>query len=640
MSLENLNQEIHNEKSGDLDSRMRIYDRYNPIENRPGQTPSPFAGEEAWQKSDNQMRSSQKKKLIIIGSVVATIILSIGAYAGYKAWLKGAFSQDRVAIVFDGPKEADSTATVQYALKYKNANRVGLKNVKIVLDYAENFQPIDNLNLKFISATASEFYLNDIGAGQSGEIPLKGVFYAPKDAPVYLHATLQYTPSNAAVQYDTKAQFGVSITSAPVIVDVIGPENVVSGDLVEYFIDCKNQDNRPLKDAQVRVTYPEGFAFVGADPMPSENQNIWYVGTIDPSAGVKVKIKGKIIGLDGQIKTIKVELGHAGSGGEFALYNQREQRAKLIAPVLTIEQTLQGKEDSVVQPGEILRYSIAYQNTGDIAMRDAIVTFSFQGSVLDFSQLTLQKGSYDSKTQTITWKPSDMPELGALAPKQSGKVSFTIPVKAIIPVNAPTEKNFTISSVAKIDSPDIKTPIGANKVIGTDTLELKVASKVIFDNFGFYNDSQIPNTGPLPMELGKPTSFTLHWAVTNISNDLSGAVVTSSLPSGVVWVGKIYPSDAKISYDARSNRVVWELGDVSAGSGVIIPRREVAFQVMVTPQENQAGQKVILLNESILNAKDVFTGKDVLQTKPAKDTVLLEDKGMNAGQYEVKKPGV
>lgn len=640
MSLEDLSRKIYNGKNSDLDDRIHIYDKYNPIENRTQQMPSPFSGEQAWQKSDNEMHSGQKSKLIIIGSVIAAFVLSVAAYAGYRVWLRGAFNQDRVFVVFEGPKEADSTATIQYSIKYKNNNRVSLKNAKIVLDYAENFQPIDNVNLKFISPTTSEFYLGDIKSGQEGSIPLKGVFYAPKDAPVYLHGTLQYAPSNGTSSYEAKTQLGVNITSAPVIVDVMGPANMVSGDLVEYIVEYKNQDNRPLKESQVRVVYPEGFEFMGADPMPSENQKVWYVGTIEPNSGSRIKIKGKVVGLDGQTKTMVAELGHAGTNGEFALYNRREQRAKLTAPILRVAQRLEGKQNNIVQPGETLRYSVIYENTGDATMRDIIITFSLQGSVLDFAALNLQKGSYDSKGQMITWKPSDIPELGALGPKQTGSVSFTIPVKSIIPIGGPSDKNFVISSVAKIDSPDIKTPIAANKVIGTDNLDLKVASKVIFDNLGFYNDPQIPNTGPLPMEVDKPTSFTLHWAITNVSNDLSGAVIRSSLPSGMRWVGKVYPSDAGITYDERNNSVVWNIGDIAAGSGLLVPRKEVAFQVMVTPQGNQAGQKIQLLNESVFSARDVFTGEDVLLARPPKNTELVEDKGLTGIQFEVKKPGI
>jgi len=64
------------------------------------------------------------------------------------------------------------------------------------------------------------------------------------------------------------------------------------------------------------------------------------------------------------------------------------------------------------------------------------------------------------------------------------------------------------------------------------------------------------------------------------------------------WTGQIYPANEKIVYNERTNQIVWDAGNINAGTGVLTPPREVIFQVETTPQANQVGAPVDLVNES------------------------------------------
>jgi uncharacterized repeat protein (TIGR01451 family) len=632
MSLNDLNKQIYNIKPNNPGSEH--IPNNDPFASSANQ-PSPFQNEEKWQGANKGMSKKQKIVVWSLVSFFLLIVFSIGGFAFYQNYKKNAFHADRVEISINGPKEADSTQVQQYTLSFKNANKVTLKDAEIFLDYSENFQPTDNLNLKFLSATSSKFWIGDVKPNQSGSVDFKGIFYAPKDFPVYLHATIKYVPSNGTEQQQATNQLAVNITTSPVLLDLTAPEQVVDGDAVEYIIDYKNLDVRPLKDVQIRADFPEGFQFNKAEPVASEQDRIWYLGTLEANQGGKIKISGKISGEKEQGKPIKISLGHMGSENQFAVYNSRDKVSRVVSPVLSIKQALSGSTDNVVKAGDVLNYVITFENTGEIALRDAIVTAQIESNILDFSKLNVDKGSYDGNAGLITWKASEVPKLANIEPKGTGEVRFTVPVKNIIPVENEKDKNFVISSIAKIDSPDIPTPVGSNKIIGSNRLDLKVASKVLFDNAGFYNDSIIKNSGPIPMQVGKSTTFTLHWAIVNVSNDLGEVKVKSSLPSGIKWTGKVFPLSEKISYSERTNELIWEPGVIAAGSGIKNPRKEVAFQVEVIPQVNQVGKTPILLNKSVLSAKDTFTGQDVTMELQPKDSNLTEDKTLNYSSYQV-----
>ncbi|EKE25033.1 MAG: hypothetical protein ACD_5C00317G0001, partial [uncultured bacterium] len=598
---------------------------------------SPFDKEEAWNRPQVGIAPKTKRNIIISASIVAVLILASAGIWGMKWWQKNAFHQDRVSIYFEGPKEADSTQPSKYLIHYKNDNRVTLRNAEIILSYAENFQPNDNVNLKYLSPTSSRIFIGDVKSMSEGTIELKGIFYAPKDFPVYLHAEINFTPSNGAAQLSMKNQIGVNITAAPVLLSIVAPQNAANGDSVTYVIDYKNLDIRQLTNVQIKAEFPEGFTPKVMEPSPSEGDSIWYLGNLEANQGGKITVQGRIKGNAGDTKDLIVSLGHKGKDDGLVVYSKQELSTHIVSPVLTIKQSLDGKMDDIVSAGETLKYVIEFENTGSIGLRDAIVTAKIDGKILDFARLNVDRGSFDGSNNTITWKASDYPALAVINPKAKGQLKFSVPIQPIIPVLNSSDKNYVVTSMAKIDSPDIPTPVNANKVIGSNQTELRLASKVLFNVKGFYNDSIIKNTGPMPMNSGQETTFTLHWLVSSVSNDITEARVQSFLPTGVRWTGQVFPADEKISYNQRTNQIIWDAGNIGAGTGVLSKPREVAFQVAITPQTNQIGQPIMLLNKSIFTAKDTFVQKEISLENGAKDTQLYEDQTIGAINGKVEK---
>jgi hypothetical protein len=113
--------------------------------------------------------------------------------------------------------------------------------------------------------------------------------------------------------------------------------------------------------------------------------------------------------------------------------------------------------------------------------------------------------------------------------------------------------------------------------------------------------------------------------------------VVSSLPSGLRWTGNVYPKNEKIVYNERTNQIIWDVGDVAAGVGILDPVREVEFQVGVTPQANQVGEPVVLINKSNLTAKDNFTNEDVSLTSEQRNSELPEDSTVGYTNGKVAK---
>jgi hypothetical protein len=636
MALEDLNKELYGTDSG---ATKRTH-KETPFDPRLAAkaSPSSFQRAEVWAEKNKGLGPNQKNAIhIALWSIggIAVLALLIG---GIYLYNHSAFSADRVTVAIEGPANIDSTQVGEYKIHYKNNNRAKLANAEMILNYSENFQPDMAENFQILSAESSKIHIGEIAGHAEKEILVKGRFYAPQDSLVYLKAVLEYNPANSNSKFQAQNQLGVSVKTSPIFLEITAPLEAADGNDVEYLLDYRNSSTRNFGETRIKVDFPSGFQFTSADPRPSESNNFWYVGNLGPNEGGKIRIEGKLAGATEEGKIIKSYVGTLGNDGKFVTFTQDEKITKMVSSPLSIVQSVNGLQATNINSGQTLYYTLKYSNKGQTGLRDVIITLDIQSAVLDYSKLKLDKGSYDSSRETITWKASDFPVLAKLDPGKEGEVQFSVPVLDNIPVKTTNDKNFTVVTLAKIDSPDVPSPLGSNKIIASNRLELELNSKIVLDTLGYYKDQKIENSGPVPPQVGKETSYTFHWSITNVSNDVSDVKVVSSLPTGVKWTGKTSPDSENMSYNERTNQIVWEVGKLKNAVGILDPKREVVFQVSIIPQVNQIDREAPLLNPSVLTAKDLFTTEDLRVETKEKNTLLPEDASISV-KYKVVGAG-
>ncbi len=570
-----------------------------------------------------------KKGAFIIGGLLLIVVIAVGFYKIKQSL----FSVDRVAVSLNGPTEVRSGNLVAYAIKYKNDNMADLKNVVLKMTYSEDFKPEGNTDFKSDGTMVSMISLADIKGKSEGSVVFSGQAYSPRGNLIKIKADLSYAPSTVSTTFVTGDQLSVGVISAPITLEVAAPQSISANDEVNYLITYKNEGAENLENIKVKIDYPDNFTFSSSDPRALEGNNIWYIGSLSAGQSGKIVAAGKLGGNRDEIKTARVTIG-ANNNGEFISYNEESVQTKIISSPLTIVQTVNDLKSLTANAGEMLRFKINYKNEGALGLRDVIITEHIDSTVLDYSTLDIDGGAYDANNKTITWKASDHKELKNLAAGQGGVIAFSIGVKGVIPVASTNDKNFVISSLAKIDSPDIPTPISMNKIISGNKMDIKLNSKLVLDVKGYYNDSKIPNSGPIPPAVSQETTYTIHFIASNVSNDIETAKVESVLPTSVSVTGVFFPEGSPLFYDERLNSIVWNIGNLPAGAGISSPAKEVAFQIKIKPSIDQFRKEAPLLNESVFSAKDSFTGENISATVAGKTTRLPEDSGLG-GKYEI-----
>lgn len=85
-------------------------------------------------------------------------------------------------------------------------------------------------------------------------------------------------------------------TGQDISLGITAPQKVSSGEEISYVINYKNREKTPISRAEVRVEYPKGFIFKEASPEPSQENNIWLLGTLPSGNEGVITITGQLLG--------------------------------------------------------------------------------------------------------------------------------------------------------------------------------------------------------------------------------------------------------------------------------------------------------------------------------------------------------
>ncbi|MCA9364546.1 MAG: hypothetical protein KC736_01505 [Candidatus Moranbacteria bacterium] len=613
---------------------------YDPLAHGRQERAEKFARNRSfWERSffglTDRQRMFLRRGLIVLG-VFLCIFLMVWAVA----YVRGTFFREaRVSVFVSGPENVESGAPVEFVITYENDNRASLDDAVLFLEYSDNFSPDVSRMSNFLVAgrTRASVDIGSVEAHSKKSVSVSGTFSGPKGHVASFRAMLEYSPDNVSSRFSSEVQVNVSLDSSPLSFSVTSPFEVADGDVVEYLVQWENLGGRRLEDVRVRAEYPQGFVFDGSDPRVSLSDNVWQIGSVDAGDSGVISVRGHLYAGDQNEKVITFSAGSFDSSGSFVSFGSVEERTRLLRSPFVVTHTVSGLREGAVTPGQQLRYVVNYQNTGDVGLRDVVVYLDVDNPVLDYEKVSFeQKGAYDVSQNRFVWRASYVPELNFVAPGQSGSIAFVVPVLRDSYVRQSTDRNFSITSVASIDSPTIDTPLDRNKVIASDLVSMKLNTVLGLDAYLVYHDEQSPNTGPLPPVVGQETTYTLRLSLSNASNDVRDSRVSILLPANVSFVGGVRPEDESVRFNDRTNEIVWDTGRLSAGLGYVSESRDVSMTLVFRPSPENVGEPAILVRSVTVSAVDLFTQENVSSVVEDRTTVLSRDPKTANGDYSIK----
>src|SRR3989344_7799445 len=164
-----------------------------------------------------------------------------------------------------------------------------------------------------------------------------------------------------------------------------GPQSIASGDEVTYVLEYKSVEKVPLQNVEIIFRYPDGFEFISAEPLPTNNFNSsWQIGELAIGQSDKIQIKGKIIGEVGSVKTIYATASYQPQNFSSAFKETQSFSSQITSSILAIDLT----GPSQILPQKKGSYKITYKNNSEQELKNVKIlavypsNFIFQESSL------------------------------------------------------------------------------------------------------------------------------------------------------------------------------------------------------------------------------------------------------------------
>lgn len=581
--------------------------------------------EEAEKKGETNEAEKSMKKKKLIRAVIFTGILAVLVFGGVIVFLLLGLKKEEMDVAIFSKKEVEAGDTISYLVRYRNKSGVILRDLELSFSFPSSSMVFGEENLES-GGLKTRRKLDDLNPGEERELNLRASVFGKEGEEKKAEAVIFYRPENLSARFSKTAEFVSKITRVPLSVSFEVIPEVSSGQEVEVILNYSSIGRTVFGNMTLGVDYPAGFKFISSKPEASLDNNLWHIGRLQPDLSGQVVIKGVLSGSAGEEKTFNGRLGiFDGRTKQWQVFAESSQIARIFSPPLFVEHKVNNSREYIAAPGEKLEFVLHYKNTFNLPIKNVTIAVDLVSPVLDFATFSAEKGFFDSLTKKIIWNPGSLEELRELQPGEEGEFKFTIDIKPRPPIRNAEDKNFVIMSKARIETSEPPRVIEGLEFSSEDRLEIKLTTKAIFAAKSLYRDSLIPTSGPLPPKVGQTTVYTIFWEVRNFSNDLKNFEVRVPMPPNVRWISKVSPSGEPILFDEKSSEIVWNIGNLPAGVGIITPAKSVAFQISLTPSLSDIRRPVTLIGISKASGIDTFTGQKVEAEAEKLTTELKED---------------
>lgn len=527
------------------------------------------------------------------------ILAAISGITGYVYYRGNTYSKETLKLEILAPTETEVAGEIEYTVKYKNNGNVRLEEPRLIFEYPEHSI------IEEEQAMRREVRLDDIYPGEERTLRFQARLLGKKGDTEVARAILSYQPKNLQARYEVETSHTALITNVPLTFEFDLPSKAEAGKEISFRLNYFSNIDYPLSNLRIKIEYPSDFEFTKSNPVALEN-NEWELGILNKADGGRVEVFGKQNGEIGEQKIFKAELG-IWQDGEFILLKETIRGIQIVNPNLYISQQINGNPEYIANLGDVLHYEIFFKNIGEDALESLFLVARLEGEALDFQTLKAPLANFEPGDNSIIWDWRRISKLQILGPQEEGRVEFWMELKKDLEMAGPDNRNFTLKNKIYLSQARAE-------------FITKVNSKLAVEQRGYFQDEVFGNSGPIPPRVGEDTTYTVIWQAKNYHNDVKNVKVKAKLSDEVKLTGKIFPEDSRLTFDSKSREVVWEVGDLEAGKGVLNPGPSVALQLALTPASEK--EKFVLISEPKIFGEDAFTGASLEFDIPVLDTSL------------------
>ena len=514
-----------------------------------------------------------------------------------------------------------------WKVKVTNNEKVNLENVEIKLTFDKSFRFTKSVNPEPSDAQGTIYSFSRIAGNGLGTsevlIQFEGVLTGQIDEDTIMTGVVTYTPSPLSDQPNNRKSIAISAAkskvTAPEIKLSLVPSNqqVQNGSEAQITATFENTSGRPLKDLQLRMTYPDRNNFTyqssqldlggGSAPKttPDNGNSVWDVPNLPSQSKGTLVVTGLLSGPDSSKQIFVMEIA-VKNGNNFQILANTSRDISVVSQPLIISTVIEGRDSTkIFKSGEALVVTVNYENKGTKTLQnvEVLAFLDDPADLLDYSTVSFVGGSAGNlSNKVVQWRASGNPSFLNVVPQQKGSVSFTVRTKTV-PAFISSGLNQTAYTLR---------PRAQAKASNLDQIE---TSGDLYKAQGDLQFSQTIKQKTNSSGNSNLKTYTITWTFKTLQNKVNGVVLTttSNLPPTAWKQASITPVSiaSQLTYDNATGQIQWKPGDLSSYTGGTNPIVSISFDMDYDQGATTSNE---LFKTSDIRGLDDFTGeKFVLQ---------------------------
>ncbi len=541
-------------------------------------------------------RKRSYRLIILLASVVCFIVVAIISSL-YLFFGNNQISARNISINIEAPFSIAAGEQVPMQVSVSNQNSVPIQAATLIVNYP--------IGTKTNDAETKDLYeqripIESIAAGEAINLPLNALFFGEENEEKEVRATIEYRVNGSNGTFYKEAEpVKIKINSSPLVIRVDAIERASSGQEIEVTLTVQSNTSAVQRNILITANYPNSFAFLRSEPSPSYGQNTWLISEIAPEGSQVITLRGRISGVANEQSELQFLAGTPRSDNQFVMSStmtQAKTTYTIERPFIDVQVAVNGDKDgsAVVEAGKEAGVVISITNTLDETIYDMRVEVSPKGNLIRDNLLSIPDGFYDSTNKVIRYEVAGMEDLAEVRPGESREFLFFVKPD----INQQTA-SFDIST--NVYARRVREAGAAEEIVGTAVADAKYESKLALRAQAGRNDGPFSDTGPLPPVANQETTYTLTFEIESGANDLTAAVMTTSLPQHVAWLDK-FEGEGTVEYNPVAKQIRWNVGAMTAKTS-----KQLQIQVSLLPSVTQVGTNPTLVGSQEVRATDRFT---------------------------------
>jgi len=536
---------------------------------------SPF-----YRRLEQRYTKREKFEVKFLLTDIFLLLAALGLVGLVIGWL---VSSNRIEnhIFFEvqvAPTEIVSGAPSTLVIRYTNGTGQELKNVYLNLNYPAHFNLLELVNGE-TPVESNIISLGNLAPDAVGSIKIRGIMFGNVGGEQTFETKMTFNYGEKNRSGEKKSQYVFSPSDSVLQLSLELPEKIVAGQTFNGAVIYKNTGEFDLPEIKVQPTWPENFHLSTAE------EKSWSVDSIKASEAGRMEFTGY-----SESGTENLIFSFAPSfvfGADEYTQTILTQEVSIIQPQIKLSHS---SDSTTAKLGGSLKTTIRYENIGDEPVYDVKITTDSNSSIVE-------------KSNTVS--------IETIAGHASGEVEIETKLRSSISQSSTSVyEHLNIDTRAqaayKIEETETASPV----TVYGQNVATPLTTPIVFRSFGRYASDQGDQLGrgPLPPTVDEETKYWIFWNISGTTNEIKNLTISGQLLSNVSFTGRQTVSGGEsVSYDAANKTVSWQTSELSTTFAPTAKIVGIAFEVAITPTENQIGTSPTLISNVSLSGTDGWT---------------------------------